>query len=112
MKLKAMIIATILTATASTVMADCAYKNTTEVKILATGFEAWKVMTEAMAECGRVTAELSQEADQKQASGLAAEPSLYELAGVHHHRDCQSLAIDLDELIWLKVIAKGSNQII
>ena len=103
MKLKAIIAAAILATTAGTAAAECAYENTTDIKILATGFEAWKVMTEAMAECGQVAAELSQEADQKQASGLAAQPSLYELAGVHNSGLVplvdQGLVRPLDDLI-------------
>jgi len=62
--------------------ADCAFENTTPVSISAAGFEAWKAVTSAMAECGNVTAELSQEFQEKQAAGMAAQPSLYALGGV------------------------------
>lgn len=65
-----------------TAHADCAFENEVEVKILAAGFEAWKAMTDAMAECGNVQAELDQEFRTKQPSAFAANPALYQLGGV------------------------------
>ncbi|MEM9268748.1 MAG: extracellular solute-binding protein, partial [Pseudomonadota bacterium] len=62
--------------------ADCAFENTTTVKSLTAGFEAWKAVTDAMAECGMVEAELDQEFREKQPSAFAANPSLYQLGGV------------------------------
>ncbi|MEM9270982.1 MAG: extracellular solute-binding protein, partial [Pseudomonadota bacterium] len=66
----------------SAAAADCAFENTTTVKSLTAGFEAWKAVTDAMAECGMVEAELDQEFREKQPSAFAANPSLYQLGGV------------------------------
>jgi ABC-type glycerol-3-phosphate transport system substrate-binding protein len=63
-------------------MADCAFDNPVQVRSLTAGFEAWKVVTDAMAECGNFEAELDQEFRSKQPAALATEPSLYEIAGV------------------------------
>ena len=62
--------------------AACAFQNEIPVKISAAAFQAWKSVTEAMAECGNVEAELSQEFQLKQAAGFAAKPSLYHIGGV------------------------------
>ncbi len=67
---------------ATTAMADCAFENTVEVKSLTAGFEAWKAVTDAMAECGNVQAELDQEFREKQPEAFAANPSLYHIGGV------------------------------
>ncbi|MFO6463128.1 ABC transporter substrate-binding protein [Jannaschia sp. KMU-145] len=66
----------------STAMAACAFENDVEVKSLSAGFEAWKAVTDAMAECGNVEAELDQEFRTKQPAAFAADPSLYALGGV------------------------------
>lgn len=71
---------TLLTSVAA--QAACAYENEVPLKSLTAGFEAWKAVTDAMAECGNFTPELDQEFIQKQASALAAEPALYHIAGV------------------------------
>lgn len=63
-------------------MAKCAYENKTEIKSLSAGFEAWKAVTEAMAECGNVKAELDQEFKTKQPEAMKAKPSLYHIGGV------------------------------
>jgi ABC-type glycerol-3-phosphate transport system substrate-binding protein len=68
--------------TGGTAMADCAFENTVEVKSLTAGFEAWKAVTDAMAECGMVQAELDQEFRTKQPAAFAASPSLYQIGGV------------------------------
>lgn len=65
-----------------TARADCAFENDVDVKILAAAFEAWKAVTDAMAECGNVQAELDQEFRTKQAAAFAANPSLYQIGGV------------------------------
>ena len=62
--------------------AECAFQNDTEVKSLSAGFEAWKAVTDAMAECGNVQAELDQEFRTKQPAAFAADPSLYQIGGV------------------------------
>ena len=63
-------------------MAKCAFENKTEVSSLSAGFEAWKAVTDAMAECGNVKAELDQEFKTKQPAAMAAKPSLYDIGGV------------------------------
>ncbi|GIT92294.1 sugar ABC transporter substrate-binding protein [Jannaschia pagri] len=60
----------------------CAFQNEVEVKSLSAGFEAWKAVTDAMSECGNVSAELDQEFRTKQPAAFAANPSLYALGGV------------------------------
>ena len=62
--------------------ADCAFENETPIRSLSAGFEAWKAVTDAMAECGNVQAELDQEFRTKQPAAFAADPSLYEIGGV------------------------------
>ena len=62
--------------------AGCAFENATTIKSLTAGFEAWKAVTSAMAECGNVEAELDQEFRTKQPAAFAAEPSLYHVGGV------------------------------
>ena len=66
----------------SAAWAECSFQNDTEVKVLSAGFEAWKAVTDAMAECGMVEAELDQEFRDKQPTAFAASPSLYSLGGV------------------------------
>ncbi|CTQ50411.1 ABC transporter substrate-binding protein [Jannaschia donghaensis] len=67
---------------ATTAMAACSFENDVEVKTLSAGFEAWKAVTDAMAECGNVQAELDQEFRTKQPAAFAANPSLYAVGGV------------------------------
>ncbi len=62
--------------------AECAFENDTPVSMLSAGFEAWKAVSDAMAECGNFTAELDQEFRTKQPAAFAAQPSLYALGGV------------------------------
>ena len=62
--------------------ADCAYDNQVELKSLSAGFEAWKVVTDAMAECGNFSASLDQEFREKQPEAFAADPALYQIGGV------------------------------
>ena len=63
-------------------LAQCEFENETPVTSLSAGFDAWKVVTDEMAECGNFTAELDQEYREKQAAALAADPSQYTIAGV------------------------------
>ena len=63
-------------------MAACAYETDITVKSLSAGFEAWKAVTDAMAECGNVEAELDQEFRTKQPAAFAADPALYQIGGV------------------------------
>ncbi|MFK7871373.1 MAG: ABC transporter substrate-binding protein [Roseobacter sp.] len=60
----------------------CDFENTVPVKSLSAGFEAWKAVTDAMAECGNVQAELDQEFRTKQPAAFEANPSLYHIGGV------------------------------
>jgi multiple sugar transport system substrate-binding protein len=62
--------------------AACPFKNEVPLKSLSAGFEAWKSVTSAMAECGNFKAELDQEFDTKQPEAFAAKPSLYQIGGV------------------------------
>lgn len=71
-----------LTAGLATAEADCSFDNRQTVKISANSFEAWKVVTDAMAECGNVQAELDTEYRTKQPTAFSANPSLYHLGGV------------------------------
>lgn len=80
--LKNLILAGAVSLMGSTAFAACAYENTTEVKMLSAGFEAWKAMTDAMAECGNFQAELDQEFRTKQPAAFEANPSLYHIGGV------------------------------
>ena len=64
------------------VWAQCSEFVTTPVTSLSAGFDAWKVVTDAMAECGDLTAELDQEFREKQPAAMAADPSQYTIGGV------------------------------
>ncbi|MYI92406.1 MAG: ABC transporter substrate-binding protein, partial [Rhodobacteraceae bacterium] len=52
--------------------AACAYDNQTEIKSFSAGFQAWKSVTDAMAECGNFQAVLDQEFDQKHVEAFSA----------------------------------------
>jgi multiple sugar transport system substrate-binding protein len=69
-------------ASPSLAQVDCAALKGTPISSLSAGFEAWKVVTDAMAACGDLTAELDQEFSEKQPAALAANPSQYTIAGV------------------------------
>lgn len=69
-------------AASTAVHADCAIQNDVELSSLTAGFEAWKSVTDAMAECGNFSAELDQEFRTKQPAAFAADPSLYQIGGV------------------------------
>ena len=60
----------------------CNFSNPHSLKSLTAGFEAWKVVTGAMGECGNFEAELDQEFRQKQPAAFAANPSQYAIGGV------------------------------
>jgi ABC-type glycerol-3-phosphate transport system substrate-binding protein len=62
--------------------AACPFKNEVPLKSLSAGFQAWKSVTATMAECGNFSAELDQEFATKQPQALAANPALYQIAGV------------------------------
>lgn len=71
----------VLTTFSSLSYASCDFKNTQEVKTISASFAAWKAVTSAMAECGHVSSTLDSEFKTKIGSALAANPSLYEVAG-------------------------------
>ena len=62
--------------------AECSFDNDQPVSSLSAGFEAWKAVTDSMAECGSFTAELDQEFRTKQPAAFSAQPSLYDIGGV------------------------------
>jgi len=105
-----------LLAAGTMAQADCAFENETEIKVLATGFEAWKAMTAAMSECGNVSVELSQEAQDKQAQGFAANPPLFQVAGTFNSGLVplvnQGLIRPLDDLVAKHGQQLNPNQLI
>ena len=64
------------------VYAVCSFSNSVPLKSLTAGFEAWKSVTTAMAECGNFTPELDQDFRKKQPDAFAAKPALYQIGGV------------------------------
>jgi multiple sugar transport system substrate-binding protein len=65
-----------------TVGLACGFKNTVPVNILTAGFEAWKVVTNAAAECGNFKAELDQDYKNKVVAAMSSRPSTYTISGV------------------------------
>ena len=82
MKLKTILMAGAVSVIGSLAAADCAIENTVELRSLSAGFEAWKAVTDAMAQCGNFEASLDQEFREKQPEAFAANPSLYHIGGV------------------------------
>ena len=82
MILKKLALAGAISLLSTAAWADCAFENTVPVKSLSAGFEAWKSVTSAMAECGNFDAELDQEFRTKQPAAFSADPSLYQIGGV------------------------------
>ncbi|MCA0929629.1 ABC transporter substrate-binding protein [Ruegeria profundi] len=82
MKLKSLFMAGAMSLAAGGAWADCAFENDVPLKSLSAGFEAWKAVTDAMAECGNFTASLDQEFREKQPEAFAADPALYQIGGV------------------------------
>ncbi|RJL08604.1 ABC transporter substrate-binding protein [Paracoccus siganidrum] len=83
MKRKSLLVAAVLAALVSgPATAACSFRNEVPVRILSAAFEAWKSVTDAMAECGNVTASLDQEFRTKLSAAFAAKPALYQMAGV------------------------------
>ncbi|MEE2716079.1 MAG: extracellular solute-binding protein, partial [SAR324 cluster bacterium] len=69
-------------AVSGTAYASCGFKNSVPLKSLTAGFQAWKSVTSAMAECGNFEPELDQEFRKKQPAAFAANPALYQIGGV------------------------------
>ena len=83
MFLKRLLLASAISLAGATgAFAACSYENTTPIKSMSNSFEAWKVVTDAMAECGNFSAELDNEFKDKQPAAFAANPSLYHIGGV------------------------------
>ncbi len=82
MKRLGLIVTSFLLLVGNVVWGQCDELKGTPVSSLSAGFEAWKVVTDAMAACGDLTAELDQEFGAKQPPALAANPSQYTIAGV------------------------------
>lgn len=82
MFLKKIALAGAISLMGSAAFAACSYENTVPIKSLSAGFEAWKAVTDAMAECGNFQAELDQEFRTKQPAAFEANPSLYQIGGV------------------------------
>lgn len=82
MKLKTILMAGAMSVLAGTASADCAFENTIPLRSLTAGFEAWKAVTDSMAECGNFEANLDQDFREKQPEAFAANPSLYQIGGV------------------------------
>ncbi|WP_170346864.1 ABC transporter substrate-binding protein [Ruegeria atlantica] len=82
MKLKTILMAGAMSIAVTGAWADCAFENDVPLKSLSAGFEAWKAVTDAMAECGNFSASLDQEFREKQPEAFAADPALYQIGGV------------------------------
>ncbi|WP_299045963.1 extracellular solute-binding protein [uncultured Tateyamaria sp.] len=82
MYLKKLALAGAISLLGTTAFAACSYENDVPLKSLSAGFEAWKAVTDAMAECGNFQAELDQEFRTKQPAAFEANPSLYHIGGV------------------------------
>ncbi|WP_299588684.1 extracellular solute-binding protein [uncultured Tateyamaria sp.] len=82
MYLKKLALAGVVSLMGTSAFAACAYENDVPLKSLSAGFEAWKAVTDAMAECGNFQAELDQEFRTKQPAAFEANPSLYHIGGV------------------------------
>lgn len=82
MYLKKLALAGAVSLMGTSAFAACAYQNEVPLKSLSAGFEAWKAVTDAMAECGNFQAELDQEFRTKQPAAFEANPSLYHIGGV------------------------------
>ncbi len=82
MKIKLFLLGIVFALVSNISWAGCGFTNVTEVRSLTNSFDAWKAVTEAMSECGNVTATLDSEFKDKQPDAFAANPSLYEIGGV------------------------------
>lgn len=80
-RLLALLVAAVPLAT-GTAWASCEFTSDVPISSLSAGFEAWKVVTDAMAECGNLTATLDQDYRTKQVAAFSADPSQFTIAGV------------------------------
>ncbi len=116
MKLKTILMAGALSLVGAAASASCAYENTVPLKSLSAGFEAWKAVTDAMAECGNFSASLDQEFSEKQPEAFAANPALYQIGGVANETMIPLLNAGtlrpLDDLVAKYGAALTPNQLI
>lgn len=114
--LKKLALATALTLTTAGSAMACSFENTVPIKHLSAAFEAWKAVTDRMAECGNFTAELDQEFRNKQPTAFAANPALYHIGGVSNGTITPLLADDsirpLDDLVEKYGQQLNENQLI
>ena len=83
MPARTILLASVLTLAAMAgARAQCPFKNDVPIKMLSAGFQAWKSVTNQMAQCGDFIAELDQEFANKQPAAFAASPALYQIGGV------------------------------
>ncbi|MEZ4632893.1 MAG: hypothetical protein R2880_19640 [Deinococcales bacterium] len=94
----------------------CSFENTTPITSLSAGFDAWKVVTEAMSACGNFTPELDQEFRTKQVAAMAASPSQYTIGGVANATLVpllqEGLVRPLDDLVAKYGASLSPNQLI
>jgi multiple sugar transport system substrate-binding protein len=116
MSFRIALLASTLLLAATGVRAECSFRNDVAIKSLTAGFQAWKSVTGAMAECGNFTAELDQEFSKKQAEAFAANPALYQLGGVSNNSVVPMLNAGtlrpLDELVAKFGQSLSPNQLI
>lgn len=60
----------------------CTFENDVPVTMLSNSFAAWSVVTDKMAECGNFKAEQDEKFREKQAPGMATDPTAYTIGGV------------------------------
>jgi multiple sugar transport system substrate-binding protein len=86
------------------------------VTMLSNAFAAWTVVTDKMAECGNFTAEQDEKFREKQAPGMAANPSAYTIGGVANGSILpllnDGLIRPLDDLVAKYGQALSPNQLI
>ena len=92
----------------------CENKNDVPLTSLSAGFDAWKVVTSAMEECGNFTPTLDQDYKDKIVAALDSNPSQYALAGVSASTNVSvldaGLTRPLDDLIAKHGGALQDNQ--
>ncbi|HCI02868.1 MAG: ABC transporter substrate-binding protein [Oceanospirillaceae bacterium] len=82
--IKNLALASALTLASSGAFAACSFNNDVQLKSLSSGFDAWKAVTGAMAECGNFTPTLDNDFKEKQPDAFAAKPALYQIGGVNN----------------------------
>ena len=77
-------VAMFVASVSSTAVAECSFQNEIPLTSISAGFDAWKIVTDAMGECGNFSAVLDQEfsTSGKQYAGMSADPSQFAIGGV------------------------------